>query len=129
MYVVCMSRWERRGMRLFIVVCAALWVSAAPAAALDDAVVDGTRHPNVGWTGVDFDGVGAQPPSPWCTGSVVSDHVVLTAAHCVAGLPPEAQFSFTLAAGSPRAPVTPPGLLPDDFPFAFNVPIVQAKSA
>src|SRR3954451_25145640 len=115
-------------MRLFIVLCAALLLSAAPAVALADAGVDGSRHPNVGWTGGEFDGVGAQPSSPWCTGSVVSDHVVLTAAHCVAGLPPQTEVFFTPAAGTPGHPLTTPGVYPDECPFTFTVGIVKAKA-
>jgi hypothetical protein len=124
-----MSRCERRGMRLFMVFCAALLVGAAPAFALDEGAIDGTRHPYVGQTGVDFDGPGAEPATAWCTGSVVSDRVVLTAGHCVAGLPPESEFSFTAQAGSPARPVATPGLYPDGFPFTFNVATVKAEAA
>src|SRR3954454_4971634 len=115
-------------MRLFIAVCAALLFSAAPALAIDEGVPDRAAHPAVGLMGVDFDGPGPQAPSPYCTGAVISDHVFLTAAHCLAGLPPEAELVLTLAAGAPAQPVMPPGLYPDEFPFTFNVPVIKAKA-
>jgi Trypsin len=44
----------------------------------------------VGALGVDPDGDGPQTPQIWCSGSVVSDSVFLTAAHCIVAQPPEA---------------------------------------
>jgi hypothetical protein len=89
-------------MRLFIVVCAALLISAAPAFALDEGIPDRAAHPSVGLMGVDFDGPGPGAPTPYCTGFVASDRTFVTAGHCLVGLPPETEFVVTFEAPAPR---------------------------
>src|SRR5262245_51429856 len=103
-----------RDMRLFIVFCAALLMMAALALARDVAGPARAGHPAIGLIGADFDGPGPQRPSPWCTGMVVSDDVVVTAGHCLVGLDPPVEFVFTLAAGTPAAPVMTPAFYPDE---------------
>src|SRR5579884_303222 len=68
--------------RLLPAVAAALAL-AAPAAAITGGSLDGGAHPAVGLLLVDR-GSGLEPD---CTGSLVSPTVLVTAAHCVAGLP------------------------------------------
>src|SRR5688500_14935816 len=62
-------------------------VLSAPAGAVDNGVPDGDAHPNVGLLAFDIDGEGPTPPFALCTGSVISDHAFLTAAHCIAAIP------------------------------------------
>lgn len=103
---------------------------AAPAAAIDNGVPDRNRHPNVGLLAFDLDGPSGAPPAFLCSGSVLSDRVFLTAAHCIAVFPkadfPEVEWSVTLKPGSPASPVATPGLVFDDFPFAVRVPTTPA---
>jgi hypothetical protein len=111
-----------------VLIAAAL--AAAPALAVDEGVPDRAGHPYVGALAADPDGDGPQAPIPWCTGSVVSDRVFLTAAHCIVAQPPETVWYVTLASGSPRAPMLLPGVFPDDWPdFPFLVPLTRANQA
>jgi hypothetical protein len=107
----------------------AVLLADTPALAVDEGVPDRARHPYVGALGADPDGDGPGAPFGWCTGSVVSDRVFLTAAHCISALPPETVWYVTLEPGSPRAPVFAPGVFPDDFPFPSTVPMTKAKEA
>jgi hypothetical protein len=92
-------------------------VISASAAAVDNGTPDGTRHPNVGLLGFDFDGDGASPPYFLCTGSVLSDRTFLTAAHCIQVFGDDVQWVASLDPGSPTAPAFAPGFVYDDFPF------------
>ena len=94
-------------------------------AALDNGVPDGDRHPNVGLLAFVDDGPGGDPPGYLCSGSVLSERVFLTAAHCITFFP-DAEWSVSLAPGSPSSPVVTPGLVFDDFPFAVRVPTTPA---
>lgn len=94
-----------------------LLVSAPNANAIEGGVPDGEAHPNVGLLGFDIDGNGPTPPILICTGSVISDHAFLTAAHCIEneiiGQFPAVTWAVTLEGGSPSAHVVPGGY---DFP-------------
>jgi trypsin len=103
-------------------------IAAAPAGAIVGGAPDGNAHPAVGLLAFDVDGTGPTPPFALCTGSVVSDHVFLTAAHCIAAIP-GANWVVTLDGGTPGAPVATPGLFPDDFPFAVTGPVRRASAA
>lgn len=111
-----------------VVLVAAL---AGPAAAIDNGSADGTGHPNVGLLAFDVDGPGGLPPIGICTGSVISDHVFLTAAHCIDTplVPPGVTWGVTLAAGSEAAPVISTGYYPDFFPDFLTVPFTPASAA
>jgi hypothetical protein len=95
---------------------------AAPALAVDEGAPDRDRHPNVGLLGFDLDGSGPIPPAILCTGSVLSDQLLLTAGHCIPAVPAGTEWVVTLAPGGPAEPVARPGLFPDDFPFPLTVP-------
>lgn len=88
-------------------------------------VPDGNGHPNVGALAFDVDRAGPTPPFGVCGGFVVSDHVFLTAAHCIA-VAPNAQWVVTLEPGSPDDPIVLPGIFPDDRPFPVTVPVLRA---
>ena len=91
--------------------------AGAPALAVDEGVPDRDGHPNVGLLGFDTDAGGESPPGFLCTGFVISDRAFLTAAHCIAAMPPSVQWVASLESGSPASPVATPGVFPDDFPF------------
>ncbi len=83
-------------------------------------------HGNVGLLAFDVDGSeGPLPPFALCTGSVLSETVFLTAAHCIETAP-RARWAVTLEPGSPEDPVVVPGVFPDDFPFRVIAPVVYA---
>ena len=107
---------------------ASAW-AAAPALALDEGVPDFGAHPNVGMMGFDVDGPGPEPTVAWCTGTVVSDRVFLTAAHCLTDFPAGTAFAVTLEPGAPATPMYKPGRIFDDFPNPFNVPAPFARQA
>jgi hypothetical protein len=100
-------------------------MAASPAIAVDEGVPDGDGHPNVGSLMYDPDGAGPLGFAYLCSGSVVSDGVFLTAAHCIAAFE-GARWGVSLDAGSPANPVTQPGVFPDDFPFRALVPVTAA---
>lgn len=83
---------------------------AAPASAVDNSVLDRTRHA-VGLLGFDVDGPGPIGPFVLCSGFVISDHAFATAAHCVVPMEPlGVSFVVTLESGTPDDPVAPPGI-------------------
>jgi trypsin len=112
-------------MRVFAAVATAVVMSvgsAGSALAVDEGVPDFGGHPNVGMMGFDVDGGGPEPTVAWCTGTVVSAEVFLTAAHCVINFPPGTAFAVTLDAGAPATPMYRPGRIFDDFPYPFASP-------
>lgn len=109
-------------MKLAVIVSALLFLAAAPpAVAVDEGVPDRDRHPGVGLLGFDLDGSGPVPSAFLCSGSVLSDRLFLTAAHCMPAVPPDVEWVVTLEPGGPASPVVLPGIFPDDFPFPLTV--------
>jgi hypothetical protein len=87
-----------RGLSALTLAFAAALLPAAPALAISGKVPDGDAHPNVGLLALQdgTDRIG------WCSGFYASPHdgapsrgVFVTAAHCVSGLPDDAQWSVT----------------------------------
>ena len=95
-----------------VVTLALALVGVRPALAIHNGVPDGDAHPNVGFLAFDVDGEGETPPFALCSGSVISDSVFLTAAHCIAAIP-GVQWVVSLEGGSPADPVTTTGFFPD----------------
>jgi hypothetical protein len=104
-------------------------VLASPALGIDEGVPDRDRHPNVGLLGFDVDGAGPTPAALLCSGSVLSDRLFLTAAHCIPAVPPGSEWVVTLQPGSPAAPIATPGIFPDDFPHPLTVKAVRGGVA
>src|SRR3954454_20269829 len=127
------SPLKEASVKLCVAIGAALvtaTLATAPALAIDEGVPDRAGHPYVGVLAADPDGDGPQAPVLWCSGSVVSDRVFLTAAHCIVSQPPETVWYVSLAAGSPRTPILQPGVYPDDgFDFPFMVPLRRASKS
>ena len=87
-----------------------LFSTTAPVSAVDNSVLDRTRHA-VGLLGFDVDGPGPIGPFSLCSGFVISDHAFATAAHCVVPMESIAvSWVVTLQSGSPNEPVAPPGI-------------------
>ena len=101
----------------------AVLVIAPAAHAVDNGIPDGDGHPNVGLLGFDFDAEGESPPFFLCSGSVLSDRVFVTAAHCIDVFDDTVQWVVTLEPGSAADPVYEPGVLFDAFPAALTVPV------
>ncbi len=105
-------------------------VTASSALAIDGGTPDGDAHPNVGMLGFDIDGAGPTPPILICTGSVISDHAFLVAAHCILNDIVD-QFSgvtwaVTLEGGSPSAPIMPGGM---NYPDCCFMTVPEASIA
>src|ERR671916_3218296 len=98
-------------MRKILVLAAAIaLVAATTASAITFGEPDGNRHPNVGALVADWN---EESPGPdqFCTGTLVSPTLFLTAAHCMVGwgdTPIYVTFSPTYDEGS----ATPGGLVP-----------------
>ena len=71
----------RRVSLIFVVVMVALLVCGGVASAITYGQADGNRHPNVGALVGTFDG----QQYPYCSGTLISPTVFLTAAHCDIG--------------------------------------------
>ena len=83
--------------RLLFVVAVALAVCVTPAYAILNGEPDGNAHPYVGF--VRFAGPG---PSPTCSGTAISEHRFVTAAHCFPpGLPVRITFVEDARAATP----------------------------
>lgn len=67
--------------KMIVVVVAVLLMMAAPVQAITYGQPDGNRHPNVGALVGTFDG----QTYPYCSGTLISPTVFLTAAHCDVG--------------------------------------------
>jgi secreted trypsin-like serine protease len=121
--------------------CAAAALLAATAQAITFGEPDGTRHPNVGALVADWN---EESPGPdeFCTGTLVSPTLFLTAAHCMVDWPEGTQFSVSFAPVYDEDAASPAGLVPvstfvvhEDFgqpgggADAFDIAIVTLASA
>lgn len=99
-------------MRLTIAMLAAATatVVAAGANAITFGEPDGTRHPNVGALVADWN-PDSPGPDQFCSGTLVSPTLFLTAAHCMFGWPEGTQFWVTFSPVYDEAAATPSGLV------------------
>jgi secreted trypsin-like serine protease len=102
-----------RKLRFRVVValaCAAVAVLAASANAITFGEPDGTRHPNVGALVADWN---EESPGPdeFCTGTLVSPTLLLTAAHCMVDWPEGTEFWVSFAPVYDEDAASPTGLV------------------
>jgi secreted trypsin-like serine protease len=102
---------KRRGLTVAVFACATAAVVVVTANAITFGEPDGTRHPNVGALVADWN---ADSPGPdeFCTGTLVSQWLFLTAAHCLYGWPEGTQFSVTFSPVYDEDADAPSGLVP-----------------
>ena len=91
--------------------CAAAAIFTATAGAITFGEPDGTRHPNVGALVADWN---EESPGPdqFCTGTLVSPTLFLTAAHCMTDWPEGTEFWVTFSPTYDEEAVSPTGLVP-----------------
>lgn len=100
----------KRSIPPILVLALSLVLLTTPAGAITFGEPDGHRHPNVGTMVIEVDGVTLK----WCTGTLISPTVYLTAAHCTASFPARGvapdevsvTFDSTFDPGSPSLPGT-----------------------
>ena len=84
---------------------------AATANAITFGQPDGTRHPNVGALVADWNS--ASPgPDQFCSGTLVSPTLFLTAAHCMVGWPDGTEFWVSFDPEYDEDSAAPTGLVP-----------------
>ena len=90
---------------------AAAAVGVSTAKAITFGEPDGTRHPNVGALVADWN-PDSPGPDQFCTGTLVSPTLFLTAAHCLVDWPEGTQFWVTFSPTYDEAAAAPSGLVP-----------------
>lgn len=103
----------RKTLRLTIVAlaCAIAAIVAATTNAITFGEPDGTRHPNVGALVADWN-PNSPGPDQFCTGTLVSQTLFLTAAHCLVGWEEGTQFWVTFSPTYDEGAASPSGLVP-----------------
>lgn len=98
--------------------------ATVPAMAVENGVYDRT-HKAVTAFGFDMDGPEGLPPFSLCSGFVISDYALATAAHClVPMLGIAASWAVVLEPGSPDEPATPIGVFDQAIYNFFDFPIL-----
>jgi len=86
-------------------------VATTTASAITFGEPDGNRHPNVGALVADWN---EESPGPdeFCSGTLVSETLLLTAAHCMVGWEPGTDFWVTFSPEYDEDAASPSGLVP-----------------
>jgi secreted trypsin-like serine protease len=98
----------RKILALVLVIAA---VAATTASAITFGEADGNRHPNVGALVADWN-PDSPGPDQFCTGTLVTSTLFLTAAHCMTGWEPGTQISVTFSPTYDEGSASPSGLVP-----------------
>jgi secreted trypsin-like serine protease len=96
--------------RVWAVCCVLAAVAATAAQAITFGEPDGTRHPNVGALVADWN-PDSPGPDQFCTGTLVTSTLLLTAAHCMTDWPEDTEFWVTFAPSYDEDAVEPEGLV------------------
>lgn len=96
-------------------------VGVAPAAAISNGGPDGNGHPNVGALLADFSGDGTVTgDEAFCSGSLISPTVFLTAGHCLTFLAPEGIETIYVSFDQALLDTDGPGTLLPSTTWAFD---------
>jgi secreted trypsin-like serine protease len=98
-------------LKLVAVACVSAAVVAASANAITFGEPDGMRHPNVGALVADWN-EDSPGPDEFCTGTLVSPTLFLTAAHCLTGWEEGTEFWVTFSPMYDEGAAAPSGLVP-----------------
>jgi secreted trypsin-like serine protease len=131
----------RKTLRLLVVASAAALAVAATAQAITFGEPDGDRHPNVGALVTDWN-EDSPGPDQFCTGTLVSETLFLTAAHCLFGQPDDEPVWVTFDPVYDEDAESPTGLhlatdwtlhegfaVPGGGADAFDIAIVELATA
>jgi secreted trypsin-like serine protease len=101
---------KRLGFKVAALACAVAAIGAATAKAITFGELDGTRHPNVGGLVADWN---EESPGPdeFCSGTLVTSTLFLTAAHCMSDWEPDTQFWVTFSPSYDEDAASPSGLV------------------
>jgi V8-like Glu-specific endopeptidase len=118
-----MQRFHIRRLRVAAVLAIGLVgaIGIAPVAAISNGVPDGNGHPNVGALLADFSGDGkVTGDEAFCSGSLISPTVFLTAGHCVEFLEPAGIETIYVSFDSALLDADGPGTLIATTEWAFD---------
>jgi hypothetical protein len=113
----------RRGSRLAVplVLATVLALGTTPAFAISNGVPDGNGHPNVGALLADFNENGAVTgDEAFCSGSLISPTVFLTAGHCLVFLEPAGIETIYVSFDPALLDANGPGTLIASSTWAFD---------
>jgi secreted trypsin-like serine protease len=101
---------RKLGLTVVALACATAAVFATSANAITFGEPDGMRHPNVGALVADWN-EDSPGPDEFCTGTLVSPTLFLTAAHCMVGWPEGTEFWVTFSPEYDEDAASPGGLV------------------
>jgi secreted trypsin-like serine protease len=102
---------KKLGLKLVALACATAAVFAATTSAITFGELDGTRHPNVGALVADWN-PDSPGPDEFCSGTLVSPTLFLTAAHCMFGWEEGTDFWVSFSPTYDEGAAAPSGLVP-----------------
>ena len=106
---------------VFLALGLAIAVGAGSTAAISNGVPDGNGHPNVGALLADFSGDGnVTGDETFCSGSLISPTVFLTAGHCLTFLEPEGIETIYVSFDPALLDANGPGALIPSTTWAFD---------